>query len=498
MDDRSGSAGDSTSDLIIVGLGPGDLDRLPAAHRRILEDPTRYVVTRTRHHPAAAQLGDSRPVETCDDLYEQAARFDDVYSAIVDRVLERASEGPTVYAVPGSPLIGEFAVRMLLDSHPRTEVLMAESFVDAITSALRVDPLARGLRILDGHHLPDPLALDGPTIIGHLDAPAVLAEAAATIARVLPEGSEVTVCANLGSADSQVVTVAVESVPAEMAGYRTSLYVDVEPAGLIGAVRLSHRLRLECPWDMEQTHTSLITHLIEEVHELIEAISGLPDDPEVDYVAYDGVEEELGDVLCQILFHAAIAQERGVFSIDDVGTRLSDKLVRRHPHVFGDVVVDSPEEVASNWQRIKSEEKGAGEVPGSLLDRVGHGLPALQRATEVQKKAATAGFDWESSDEVVEVLAGEVEELRAALDGRGDPMHELGDVMFTAVNLARHLACDPESTLRRAVSRFEARFRKMESEGPLDGLDAADWERRWKSAKELEDGGVLEGGDGDC
>lgn len=479
MDSRATARGAAAGELIVSGLGPGDLSRLPSRHRDLLEDPDLAVVVRTLHHPAAAQLAELRAVETCDDLYDRVDEFDGVYRAIVDRVLERASSTPTIYAVPGSPLVGEFAVRMLLEAAPDTEVIPAESFVDAVLRAVGYDPLDRGLRIIDGHHLPNPVALDAPTIVAHLDAPEVLADVTSALSRVLPSGSEVTVCANLGAGDEQRASFPVDGVPPELAGFRTSLFIDTVPAGLVGLVGVMRRLRAECPWDRRQTHSSLIAYLLEEVYELIDAIAALPE--ELDHVAYDGVEEELGDVLLQVLFHAAIAAEKGVFGIDDVATRLQEKLVRRHPHVFAQVQVADADEVATNWNRIKSEEKGP--RAGSLMDGIPVGLPALERAGRVQRKAAQAGFDWEDAADVVDALRSEVDELAQTLAGEGDTAHELGDVVFAAVNLMRHLDLDGEIVLRRATDRFERRFRAMESAGPLEGLSSEGLEARWHAAK---------------
>lgn len=477
------AGGSATDSLIVTGLGPGNLERVPAMVRALLEDPARTIVVRTIHHPAATELAGLRSVETCDDLYEQFDDFDEVYSAIVERVLAHAAQRPTVYAVPGSPLVGEFAVGKLLELHPGIEVIPAESFVDALLHLVAYDPLSRGLRIINGHELPDPLVLDCPTIIGHLDAPAVLADVASALARVLPEGAEVLVCANLAADDEVVVAVPVDGVPAEMAGFRTSLFVDTLAAGLVGVVAVSRRLRRECPWDREQTHHSLVAHLVEEVNELIEAIAALPpDDTDVDYAAYDGVEEELGDVLLQVLFHSAIAAQRGVFGIDDVATRLQEKLVRRHPHVFGDVTADTSAQVASNWERIKAAEKGGSER-ASLMDDVPAGVSALERAAHIQRRAAEVGFDWERAGDVVDVLRDEVTELRSALAGRGDPADELGDVLFTAVNLARHIDASPEVILHRATARFERRFRAMEETGSLAGLGLDVLEEIWQAAK---------------
>jgi tetrapyrrole methylase family protein / MazG family protein len=486
--DAGAAAGSAAShQLILAGLGPGDYSRLPAPHREILEDPDNRVLVRTLQHPAAEQLAERRPVTTCDDLYEGSETFEEVYAAIVERVAESLSRGPTVYAVPGSPLTGEFAVRLLLERFPGAEVLPAESFVDAILRAVGYDPFQRGLRILNGHELPSPLVLDCPTVIGHLDRPEILAEAAATVSRVLPEGALVTVVRDVGCTDEQIVAVEVDEVPAELAGLRTSLFIDTEPAGLFGLVGVGRRLRAECPWDRAQTHSSLVTHLMEESYELIEAIAGLPGEGEsVDYVAYDGVEEELGDVLLQVLFHAAIAAENGAFDIDDVATRLQEKLVRRHPHVFGDVEVADASEVATNWDRIKAEEKGG--AVGGLIDGIPAGLPALERADKVQRRAAKVGLDWEGPEPVLGALRAEIEELAEAMEDSGDIAHELGDVLFTVVNLARKFELGPEETLRRAVARFESRVRAMEADGDLAGLSSAELDARWQAAKRADRG----------
>ncbi|HEX6285868.1 MAG TPA: SAM-dependent methyltransferase, partial [Acidimicrobiia bacterium] len=291
--------------ITIVGLGPGALDRVPTSVRALLLDPGFVIVARTRHHPAAEDLAGQRPVVFCDDLYEDGDRFDDVYEAIAQRVIDHSRDGSVIYAVPGSPMIGEFAVRKLLDSGVDIEMIPGESFVDAVLAAVGYDPLDRGLQILNGHELPDPLILDKPTVIGHLDTPEVLADVLDGVSRVLVEDAAVTVLAGLGADDATVVTEVPHEIDMALAGFRTSLFIDAEPGGLTGAIRVMRRLRAECPWDREQTHQSLVKNLIEEAYELIEAIGRLPR-RDVDWVAYAAVEDELGDVLLQVLFHEAI------------------------------------------------------------------------------------------------------------------------------------------------------------------------------------------------
>jgi tetrapyrrole methylase family protein/MazG family protein len=465
--------------IVVTGLGPGSLDRVPGPVRNLLLDPSQTVVARTIHHPGASELASLRDVTFCDDLYALES-FEQVYQAIASRVIEASRSGPVVYVVPGSPMLGEFSVRLLLESGEPVDVIPAESFVDAMLAEVGYDPLERGLQILNGHDLPDPLVLDKPTIIGHLDRPEVLADVAASVDRVTPESSTVTVLSGIGADGAAVVTSRPDQVEADLAGYRTSMYIDVEPGGLVGAVRAMRILREECPWDREQTHQSLAKYLVEETFELIDAIVELGED-ESDLVAYASVEDELGDVLLSVLFHAVIAREAGVFDIDDVAEVLRQKLVRRHPHVFGDVEVGSASEVKANWDQIKAEERG-GEKE-SALDGVPSGMPALQRASKVQNRAAKVGFDWADASGVMPKLREEVEELHGAINDDGDVDAELGDVLFSVVNLARHLHLDPELALRRATLRFEDRFQQMESEGPLDGLTLAQLNERWERAK---------------
>jgi len=467
--------------ITVTGLGPGDFDRIPETVRSILLDRVRMVILRTIDHPAAEQLAGMRDVVTCDDLYESSGTFEGVYAAIAERVMTSGAEGPVVYAVPGSPMVGEFAVRLLLSSGVGIEVIPAESFVDAILAEVGYDPFDRGLQILNGHELPDPLVLDKPTIVGHLDRPEIMAEVAAEMARVLPEEATVTVFAGIGSADAIRAETPPDDVDPSLAGFRTSMFVDAEPGGLIGAVRTMRILREECPWDREQTHQSLVKYLIEESYELIDAVSRLRAE-EPDWVGYAAIEDELGDVLLSVLFHAAIARENGAFDIDDAAEVMRQKLVRRHPHVFGDVEVGSAADVKRNWDEIKDVERGEARL--SNMDGVPTGIPAIHRAAKIQNRAAKVGFDWAEAAEVIPKVREELDELEAVLDDHDRAESELGDVLFSVINLARHLGLDGEVALRRAIDRFESRFRSMEAVGPVDGMSLDELNERWEQAKE--------------
>jgi tetrapyrrole methylase family protein / MazG family protein len=235
-----------------------------------------------------------------------------------------------------------------------------------------------------------------------------------------------------------------------------------------------------CPWDKEQTHESLKPYLIEEAYELIDAIdSGVDAD----------TADELGDVLLQVVFHAQIAAEENRFTIEDVSKAIADKLIRRHPHVFGEVQVETADQVVENWQVIKSREKAEKEETGSALSGVPRHLPALLRAFQIQKKAARVGFDWEQTDEVIAKVMEEVTELQRAETQR-EKEEEFGDLLFSLVNLARFLKIDPEAALGQTVSKFQSRFEfierelekrnKMPQDATLPEMDAL-WEQAKKA-----------------
>lgn len=475
--------------MTVTGLGPGSLDRTPSPVVEILTDPDNLVVLRTLRHPAAAEVAALRDTVTCDDLYDRAAGFEEVYEGIAARVWEMSAERDVVYAVPGSPLYGERSVVQLRvrcrEEGRSLQVIPAPSFLDEVFTVLDADPTERGFTLLDGRDLPDPLLLHLPTVVFQVDTELVLDDVLGRFRRILPPDTPITVLSELGTADAAVVTYPIDRVPAGLAGLRTSLFLDPPDAGLVGAIKAMRRLRVECPWDRRQTHESLTPFAVEEVFELLEAIGrlppGSPDVEHPDYVAYADVEEELGDVLLQVIFHSNLASETGAFDVEDVGDALLRKLMHRHPHVFGDVRVSNAEEVIANWQAIKA----AGKPSRSLMDGVPDGMPGLQRAVKLQRRAARVGFDWPDARSVVADVEEELAELVEVLD-RPEAADELGDVLFAVANLARHLKVEPEIALRRAVRRFETRFRRMEELDDLESADLARLDALWEQAKREE------------
>jgi tetrapyrrole methylase family protein/MazG family protein len=216
-----------------------------------------------------------------------------------------------------------------------------------------------------------------------------------------------------------------------------------------------------CPWDKEQTHESIRQDLLEETYEAAEAI---------DKCDMENLKEELGDVLMQVALHSEIESEKGSFDIDEVADRLCKKLVLRHPHVFGDVIAEDSETVLRNWDAIKSVEKDQKTGSDAIAD-VPSAYPALMRSQKVQKRAARTGFDYRDTEGAMSDLKSEVEELEQAIAGNGDPFEELGDLLFSAVNVARFISADAELALTRSCEKFIKRFRRTEELAAERGID---------------------------
>ena len=236
-----------------------------------------------------------------------------------------------------------------------------------------------------------------------------------------------------------------------------------------------------CMWDREQDHQSIRRNFIEETYEVCEAID--EQDPE-------HLKEELGDVLLQVVFHTEMEKEKGVFDIGDVADGICKKLIYRHPHIFGSVEVGSSEEILRNWDELKRKEKHQ-ETDTSALESVAKSLPGLIRAEKLQKKAAKVGFDWENAQGALEKVEEELDEVKRAMTGDGDPEEELGDLLFAAVNVARHLKVDPERAMEKTCNKFVRRFAEMERQAQqenkaLSDLSLTELDTLWNRSKEKE------------
>jgi len=437
--------------LTVVGLGPSGPDLLgdPARQSLVRADA---VFLRTREHPSAAEVAALRPdLVTFDRHYDEAPTFEEVYRRIVDdlvaEVARRAPAGESVvYAVPGSPLVAERTVELLRsDRRVAIEVVPALSFLDLAWDRLGLDPVAAGVRLVDGTRFAEEAAGEtGPLLVAQCWSNEVLS--AVKLAVESDEGSTATILFHLGLPDERVVEVPWEDLDRALeADHLTSLFVPrlAAPVAheLVALDELVRTLRTECPWDREQTHASLRRHLVEETYEVLDAIDGLESGGEA---AATHLEEELGDLLYQVFFHARLASEEGWFTMADVARGLHDKLVARHPHVFGEVEAADAAAVMANWEQLKAVEKGR----TSVTDGVPTALPALMLASKLQSRAAAAGIGLPGGND----RPGSWDELFSAPDDAADEW--FGWLLFTVVDVARRRGVDAEEALRAAAMRF--------------------------------------------
>ncbi len=468
--------------VVAVGLGPAGVDlMLPSARSTISYMPHRYA--RTARHPAIDELkGHGLEFVTFDDRYDAAEHFDDLYREIADALVAAATDhGSICYAVPGNPGVAERTVTLLRDADRRGEIALeivpGLSFADLAWSRLGVDPMD-GARLVDGQQFAIHAAgLEGPMLIGHCINRMVLSDIKLVLLEALPADTPVFVLQRLGLPDELVATIPLEALDRDVEpDHLTSVFVDAGGAAVAGEfaelVALSELLRAPggCPWDAEQTHHSLARYLLEESYETVEAIEGLPADApagELDADAYARLEDELGDLLYQVVFHAVLAREAGAFTIGDVARGIHEKLVRRHPHVFADVDADTVSEVMTNWEQIKKGEKGT----DSLVDGISPGLASLLYAHKLYRKAASIGLEPGTDVEALDRASLALDALRDADAARTEAA--LGDLLAAAVVLARARGVDAETSLRGWAARFRDRFVRMEHLAAAQNVDLA-------------------------
>lgn len=451
--------------VVVVGLGPGDIDLLTVGARDAIERiPTRFV--RTTRHPAVSAVTNA---VAFDDVYAAADVIDAVYPEIVERLVGAATTaGEVLYAVPGSPIVAERTVELLLaDARVDVEIVPALSFLDLTWARLGVDPMATCARIIDGHRFAvDAAGERGPLLVAQCDSRDVLSDVKlaldAGLEPCLADDATITVLQRLGLPDESIVEIPWIELDRIEPDHLTSVWIPELAAPvaheLARFVELVSILRVECPWDAEQTHASLRRHLLEESYEVLEAIDGI-DEPTG--AGYEHLEEELGDLLFQVLFHARLAAEAGRFTLADVAAHGDAKLRGRHPHVFGDLEVSGADDVVRNWEQIKKSEKGR----ESVFDGVPDAIPALLFALKVQKKAATLEPSTIDADAMPTVLA-----LDDALEAfrRSPDDASTGELLLAIVDLARVAGIDPETALRARAVDYRNAARDAELKGPVE------------------------------
>ncbi|MGD0610956.1 MAG: nucleoside triphosphate pyrophosphohydrolase [Anaerolineales bacterium] len=479
------------STITLLGLGPGDPAQLTREAWEVLTSSDE-VWLRTKQHPTVAGLPKTVQIHSFDQLYEDGESFEAVYAQIIEKVLElgQRPEG-VVYAVPGDPFMAEAtcpAIAARARQEGRTlRIVNGVSFLEPTFFALGLDPYPR-LTLIDALLLGDahvpPFPPDGPALIAQIYSRLVASEVKLTLNAVYPDEHPVRLVHAAGTRQELVEDLPLHAIDrSEHIGLLTALYVPPlgEGTSFESFQEIIAHLRAPdgCPWDREQTHLSLRAHLIEEAYEVLSAM-----DQE------DGAKmaEEFGDLLLQIVLNAQIASEEGEFSVTDVIQGIYDKIIRRHPHVFGEAKVAGVEGVLANWEKLKAKERETnGEEQNSLLASLPLALPALILAQEYQDRAARVGFDWPEISGVLDKIAEEIQEVREARDEQ-ELAAELGDLFFALVNLARWKKVDAESALRGCNLRFKQRFGYIEQKAREQGRKVSEMtldemEAYWQEAK---------------
>jgi tetrapyrrole methylase family protein/MazG family protein len=499
-------------EIIVLGLGPGRWDDLTVEARDLLMSAPR-LLCRTLRHPTVDRLHERRPdlaLDSFDALYDSAESFALLYPAMVDELLSRATgPEPVIYAVPGHPLLGEESVRLLRAEAPAhgiaVRIVAGLSYLEPVCAALGLDPLDRDLQLLDATRLADmaPAAMMGallptrPALIAQVYNRRLASAVKLALGEIYPEDWEVAHVRWAGMPEEKVERLALAELDrGDGADHLTTLYAP--PLERLRAARVPEGLRYVverlrapdgCPWDREQTHQSLRPFVLEEAYEVAEILDEWDGSAEL----AEKLAEELGDLLLQVYLQAQVAHDEDLFHIGDVFQSITEKLIRRHPHVFGEVEARDAAQVLRNWETLKKAERAArGEevATESVLRGIPKSAPALYQAYELSKRAAKAGFEWPSDDGAVEKVAEEARELVAVV-ASGDhdsAQEELGDTLFTLVVVGRRLGLEPERALHDANQRFRRRFTLMEERATregrtLDSLSVGEWLAWWADAK---------------
>lgn len=474
--------------LTIIGLGPGSIDDLSLKAWRKLE-AAELVYLRTERHPSVPDLPKKPRYESFDSLYEKHEKFEDVYAAIVAHLLEAAKAGEVVYAVPGDPLVGETTTKHLIPACKEAgitlEIVNGISFIEPMLRVLGIDAFD-GLQILDAmeiaamHH--PPINPEYPALIGQVYSRHVANDLKLVMMNQYPDEFSVTLIHGAGTGEESSETLPLYEIDrSESINHLTSLYLPAlgNYTSFEAFQEIIAHLRAPegCPWDRKQTHESLKPYLIEEAYEVLEAIENED---------WDSMAGELGDLLLQIILHTQIATEYGEFYMANVLEHVNKKMIRRHPHVWGDVNVDGDaSKVVANWEEIKKAEKNGKEERKSLLDGLPKGLPALMVAHKYQEKAAKVGFDWPD----VSGVEAKVQEELAEIIAESEPekkAREIVDLMFVLVNWLRWLGIeDSESLMREVNAKFYRRFTYIEDHAPkpLKEMSLEEMDSYWNEAK---------------
>ncbi len=481
--------------ITIVGLGPGDSQYWTRVAYALLNEANE-VYLRTNRHPSVADIG--AKIYSFDPIYQQAGDRSQAHRQVAAEVVRLGQRDTgVIYAVPGHPILDEVTtpfIRTLAEAqHVPVTIVPGLSLLAATVMALELDPSSPNLQITTAsqfasfHH--PPLAPDQPALVTSLSNQTLATQVKQVLLNAYATDFVVTLVQIAGTQAERVWSCTVAELDRQPhLDESTTLYLPADSANASFPTfqeTIAHLRAPEgCPWDRQQTHQSLRPFLLEETYEVLDALDvGEP----------TALAEELGDLLLQIVLHTQIATGVGNFRMGEVVGYINRKLVRRHPHVFGNVIVNGVDDVTTNWEAIKRVERSKLKVEDSIpsvLDGIPPALPALAQALTISKRAVRVGFEWPNVEGVLDKLIEEAREITEA----SDPAHleaEIGDWLFSAVNLARWCNVDPESALRATNARFIRRFKKMEAlasarSKALTELSIEELDALWNEVKNAE------------
>jgi tetrapyrrole methylase family protein/MazG family protein len=474
--------------IYLIGLGPGDPQALTLRSLKTLKK-VRQVYVRTGRHPGLSIL-DRHGIhyKTLDSFYDQADTFTETYKKIARFVIQAAVRyGSVAYAVPGSPFFAEKTVELIQKKASSAGVicraLPAVSFMEAVRAELSI-PQEEELVIAD--------ALEPDKLLDHPDRHLVIIQAynrhiasrvKLHLTELYPDNHRITAIRGAGlPSGKKMITVPLYKMDrVRFTDHLTSFYIPpVAKYGTRNLLRVMRQLRSEddgCPWDREQSHQSLKPYLLEEAYEVLGAI---------DSGNTANLCEELGDLLLQVVFHCQIAAENQAFSFYDIVAGITEKLIRRHPHVFGSGSAKTADDVVRSWQQIKKDEK----KERKSLFTLEYYLPGLLRAQKLQRQAASVGFDWPDAAGAWDKLEEELKELKDAYNEQHKEKieEELGDLLFSTVNIARFFNVDAEQALASSIKKFYKRLRFVEESAKIEGGEMSKYslsklDEWWEEAK---------------
>ena len=462
--------------IYVIGLGPGNIDCLTlGAVKRIISGSENFL--RTENHPTVEYFKDKEvQYKSYDYLYDREENFDLVYESIVKELIAESEKGKDInYYVPGNPLVAERTVELLLEEENLDiEIISGMSFIEPMIELVEKDPV-NGLKIVDGTIFNSQMVdINTDMIITQVYNRRILSDIKLVLSDIYGDEYEIYLihAAGVKEKEKKDLIAIYELDRNDEVDVLTSIYIPkiekinkkVFDFNDILDIMLLLRSKDGCSWDIKQTHESIRDSVIEEAYEVVDAI---------DRGDVDGLVEELGDLLLQVVFHSQIGFEEGEFTLYDVTSSLGNKLIYRHPHVFLEKKLEKSEEVVYNWDVLKYAKRDIHSFTDKLKDI--KGLPSLMTSFKIQDRAAKVGFDWEDIKGPLDKVMEEYEEVIEAMEefggGAKKTEEELGDLIFAVVNLSRFLDVNPEVALNRTINKFIKRFEFIEEELSSQGKD---------------------------